>query len=246
LSHNAAAAILRRARGGLARYSGQGRHVVDIFDEVDEELRAERAKRLLQRYGGLIIAACVASVGAVAGWQGWQYWLARQDVAAAEAYLASLARLDASATPTEEQRKAALPGFEALAQSAPDGYRTLARLQAAALKADSGDLSGAQALWDQVAGDAATDPLLRDLASLIWATRLIDHGDPQLIEARLRPLAVPGNAWRSLAQEQLALLALRQDKPDTAREGFRKLAEDVTAPAGVRARARVVLERLGG
>lgn len=220
--------------------------MVDIFDEVDEELRAEKAKRLLRRYGGLIIAACVACVGGVAGWQGWQYWRARQDVAAAEAYLASLSRIETNASPTEEQRKAALPGFEALAQAAPDGYRTLARLQAAAIKADSGDLRGAQALWDQVAADTSADMLLRDLASLVWASRMIDHGDPQLIEARLRPLVAPGNAWRSLAREQLALLALRQDKTDAARDDFRKLADDVTAPAGVRARARVLLDRLGG
>ena len=38
-----------------------GDHVVDIFDEVDEELRAERAQQLLKRYGGVIIAAAPGS-----------------------------------------------------------------------------------------------------------------------------------------------------------------------------------------
>ena len=33
--------------------------MVDIFDEVDEELRADRAEALLKRYGGVIDGAAV-------------------------------------------------------------------------------------------------------------------------------------------------------------------------------------------
>ena len=53
--------------------------MVDIFDEVDEELRAERAQQLLKRYGGLIVAGRLLIVGAAAGWQGWRWYQARQD-----------------------------------------------------------------------------------------------------------------------------------------------------------------------
>jgi hypothetical protein len=79
----------------------------------------------------------------------------------------------------------------------------------------------------------------------MWATRQLDQGDPSLLEARLRPLAAPGGAWRALAKEQLALLALRQDKPDEAKAALKALAEDSTAPAGVRGRCRALLDRLG-
>lgn len=220
--------------------------MVDIFDEVEEELRADKAKRMLQRFGGLIIAACVVVVACVAGWQGWQYWRVRQDVAAGTAYLASLSRIEGVPIVSDDRRKEALTGFDALAQAAPDGYRTLARLQAAALRADSGDLAGAAALWDQVASDSAADKLLRDLASLLWSSRQLDTADSSLLEARLRPLAMPGGAWRALAREQLALLALRQQKTDDAKAELLRLAEDTTAPAGVRGRSRALLDRLGG
>jgi hypothetical protein len=136
--------------------------------------------------------------------------------------------------------------FDALTSTAPEGYRTLARLQSAALKARAGDLSGAAQLWDSVAGDSSADPLLRDLASLLWAQHQIDTGDPALLEARLRPLAAPDNAWKSLAQEQLAVLDLRQGKTDAAKDTLRKLAQDVTAPDGVRGRAAGMLAHLGG
>ncbi len=53
--------------------------MVDIFDEVEEDLRAERAQRLLKRYGGVIARGRDPMVGAAAGWQGWRWYQARQD-----------------------------------------------------------------------------------------------------------------------------------------------------------------------
>lgn len=220
--------------------------MVDIFDEVNEELRAERAKSLLMRYGGFILAACVLVVAGAGGWQGWRWWQSRKDAEAAAQYVAAMAQAESVPGAGAADRAVAAVGFEALAASAPDGYRTLARLRAAALKADAGDLAGAAIYWDQVAGDKSADPLLRDLASLLWAQRQIDTGDPGLLEARLKPLTAPGNPWRAMALEQLALLDLRQGKTDAAKESLRKLSQDVTAPSGVRGRSGALLAQLGG
>jgi hypothetical protein len=224
-----------------------GAHVVDIFDEVDEELRAERAQQLLKRYGGVIVAGALVIVGAAAGWQGWRWYEARQDQAAAAEYLVAMNLANATAAGTSEtSRTAAAAAFAGLTTTAPQGYATLARLREAGLKADAGDLPGALTLWDQVAGDSSADPILRDLASLLWAQHQIDTGDPALLTARLKALAMPANAWHSLAQEQLALLDLRQGKTDQAKAALRQLAQDVTAPSGVRGRASGLLTRLGG
>ena len=87
--------------------------------------------------------------------------------------------------------------------------------------------------------------MLRDLATLLWAQRQIDQGDPARLEARLKPLTDPDNAWRAFAKEQLGLLALRQGHTDEAQASFRILAQDVTAPTGVRNRATALLNRLG-
>jgi hypothetical protein len=217
--------------------------VVDIFDEVDEELRAERVQRLLKRYGGLIIAAAVAVVAGAGGLQAWRWWQAKQDLAAAQHYLIAMAMVDSAAGPANT--KAAITAFGALTRAAPDGYRTLARLQTAAQKAEAGDKAGAAALWNDVASDTAADPLLRDLASLLWCQHQIDSGDPGILAARLTTLAEPDNAWRPLAKEQLALLDMRQGKTDAARTTLRALLQDRTTPAGIRDRVAGLLERLG-
>jgi len=66
------------------------------------------------------------------------------------------------------------------------------------------------------------------------------------LRARLAPLALPTNAWHALAQEAAALLDLRQGQTDQAKAALKTLAQDTTAPSGVRGRANGLLARLGG
>ena len=80
----------------------------------------------------------------------------------------------------------------------------------------------------------------------MWVEHQIDSGDPALLQARLKTLAAPENAWHTLAEEQLALLDMRLGKPDDAKTILRRLAQDTTAPNGVRGRANILLSRLGG
>lgn len=221
--------------------------MVDIFDEVDEELRAERAQKLLKQYGGYIVAAALLVVGAAAGWQAWRWHEARVDAAAAAQYITAMNLADATVAGSgTANRTAAIGAFDKVVADAPDGYRAVARLRAAALQADAGDLPAALRLWDQVAADTSLDPLLRDLASLMWAERQIDTGDPSLLEARLKALATPDNPWHTLAEEQLALLDMRLGKTDAAKTTLHRLAQDTTAPDNLRARVATLLNRLGG
>jgi hypothetical protein len=219
--------------------------VVDIFDEVEEDLRAERAEKLLKKYAWLLIVAAVAVVGAAAGWQLWNRYRNQQDAAAAARYVAVQNALEQPAAQQGGAKPDQIAALDQLAASAPEGYRTLARLRAAGLKADAGDISGAVVLWNTVAADGSADRLLRDLASLLAAQRELDHGDPAQLEARLKPMAEPGNPWSTLAQEQLAMLDLRQGRVDDARKKLQVLSFDIDSPSGLRARASALLAGLG-
>lgn len=217
--------------------------VPDIFDEVSEDLRAERAQQMLKKYGGLLVAAALVVLAASGGWQGWRWYQGRETARLATLYLDALR--DAERPPGAE-RDAARPLLDQVIAQGDAGYRTLARLREAALKADSGDLAGALTLYNQVATDPGADPLLRDIATLHWATRQIDTGEPALLEARLAPLAAPDHPLRALAAEAQALLAIRQGRADDARTILKRLGQDVTAPDGVRGRANGLLAQLGG
>lgn len=214
----------------------------DIFDEIEEDLRAERAKAFLVRYGGTLIAAAVVAVLAVGGWEAWRWYDGKQVGKIADTYIAAMQTTLAEKGPA---RLAAATQFAHVAATGRSGYRALARLQEAALKADAGDLAGASALWNQVSGDSDADPLLRDVANLAWAVHHVDHGNAAEVQARLGPLAEPNSPFHPIAQETLAMLDLREGKTEAARVALGQLAQDLTAPPAVRRLAQGLLARIG-
>jgi hypothetical protein len=215
--------------------------VPDLIDEVEEDLRAERAKRLAQRFGGLALAAVLLLLAGVGGWQGWRWWEGRKAAAAAEAFLSAAQ----SAAAEGADLGAAAERFAAIAREAPSGYRTLARLRAAALLAETGQTEAALAAWEAVAADSGVEALYRDLATLLWGLHALDSADPARIAARLAPLAAPGAPWRASAREVLALAALRRNDAAEARRQFDALLADAATPQGVRERATRLLQGLG-
>ena len=219
--------------------------VTDIFDEVSEDLRADRARLLAKRYGWVLVLTAVLIVAGVGGWQAWRWNQIKQADAVATSFLNAMRDAGGPGQAMTPARTQAEADFLRLANSGPEGYRTLARLRAAALRADAGDLPGALTLWDQLAADTSADPLLRDLANLLWVQHQVDAGDPAAVLGRLAPLVAPGNPWRALALENQALLDIRTNEPGKARDILRQLAADAASPDGVRARANGLLARLG-
>ncbi len=225
---------------------GAGDRVVDIFDEVDEEIRGDQRRRVARRGAAAAAALAAVLLLAVGGWQLWRWRELQASRAVAGQFLAAMQQAD-GATPAarEADRAAAATSFAEIARTAPEGYRVLARLREAGLRVAGGDGAAARALWDQVAADPGASALLRDYASLLWAENQIDDGDPAAVQARLAPLLAPENAWRPLAEEAQALVQLRSGRDADGRATLRRLAGDISAPNGVRQRATVVLQALG-
>ena len=219
----------------------KGAPVPDIFDEVNEDLRAERARRLFQRYGFVLAIALVLVVAGVAGWQVWQ---SRQR-GAREAVAARFITAMQQSAATSPDRAQSATTFSDIATDGPTGYRALARLQEAADKSRAGDLPAALAIWNEISADEKTDPSLRRVADLLWVQHEIDTGEPALIEGRLQALVAPDQPWRPLALEARAWLKLRTGDNDGATTALREIIAMPNAPPGVRARANGLLTKLG-
>jgi len=215
--------------------------VPDIVDEIEQEMRAERTRRFVLRYGAVAAAAVLLVAGAAGGWYAWRSYELRGSARVADLFGEASRIADGPAA----GRAAAIPEFERVAREGGAGTRTLARLREAALKADTGDLPGASALWDRIAADSEADPVLRDFANLQWALHHVDTAEPAAVAARLKPLTDPTGAWHGLAEEAQAALDMRQGNKDAARDMLKRLTQDTTAPDGVRGRANGLLARLG-
>ena len=212
----------------------------DIFREVDEEIRKDRAKALWQRYGIYVYIVIGALILGTGGNQYWRYYQQSQRLEESAAYQA------AAAAAQDERTTEAINAFSALAADAGTGYAVIARLREAAARAEAGDLEGALAAWDALAADDGIEDAYRDLARLLAAMHLIDDGPTDAVRQRLAPLFAEGSPWRHSARELQAVLALREGRREEARELLQGLIDDAGTPSGGRARAEALLSALEG
>jgi hypothetical protein len=220
--------------------SAWANRVPDIFDEVDEDLRADKARAMLRRYGGVLVLAMLLTLAGVGVYHTWQ----QRQQAAAEA-IASKFIAAQKAAAAKPPAKNLSTQFADIAATAPDGYRTLARLQMAAAEWNSGQHDSAVAEWQAIADDSTAASLLRDLATLNSVRYQVDSGDPKILKAKLVPLVQGTTRWRPLAEELSALLDLRLGHTKEAREIMKQLMLDPQSPPGVRQIAQALLTTLG-
>jgi hypothetical protein len=214
--------------------------VSDIFSEVDEEVRRDRALKYWQRYGKYAIAAAVLVVAATGGFVAWRDWDRKQAMADGQRFVA------ATDLAAQGQAQPAATAFADIAKDGRAGYAALARLREAALKADAGDADGAAAAYRAIAADSSVSRDLRDAAAILGPMQVAGKADPAALERELAPLMVQGNPWRHAAWEIVAVAAARSGDSGKARELYTKIADDADAPAGMRARAAEMLAVLGG
>jgi len=211
--------------------------VGDLFREIDEELRQDRYERLWQAYGKYATGIGIALVVSVVGWKAWQHYTVSQHQAQSQQFS------DAGRLLQEGKKTEAAALFANLAERSSGGYRVLSRFHQAALRADSGDTEGAVSLYEVLAGDTGLDATLRQAAEIFVIMLRLDDpkSDGAAMQTRLEPLMKDDSAWRHAARELSGLLALRSGDGNAARGHFRKLADDLDAPQGMRARAVQVL-----
>jgi hypothetical protein len=204
--------------------------VSDIFREIDEELRRDNLLKLWSRYGRYLIALAVVVLliaGGIVAWRDHQLTERRAQSTRYAAAL-SLAR--------EGKEAEATKVFGAIAQEG-GGYGVLAALQEAGLLAKSGDRKGAAAVYDRIAGTGGLDPAFRDLAVLLSVMQAMPEADPQTTIDRLAPMTAAGNPWRPAALELTAAAHLKSGDRSGALGLYQGLADDLSAPQGLRARA---------
>ncbi|MDQ3124448.1 MAG: tetratricopeptide repeat protein, partial [Pseudomonadota bacterium] len=141
--------------------------MVDVFEQVEEELRSDRYKRLARTWlpvaGGVLLVALIA---ALAFW-GWDNWQTSKADKASVAYDRGLESLEANNP---------VGADAAFIQAAKDGngaYKVLALSQRAGIALAANRVPDAIALLDE-ASKASGDPLLSDPAALKAAWLAMD------------------------------------------------------------------------
>lgn len=211
--------------------------MVDIFQEVDEEVRRERLQKLWERYGIYAIAAAVVVVLAVAGWNGYQWWLNKQAAQSGAAF-------EAARQLSEQGKHAeAEAAFAKLATEGTASYRMLARMRIAA-EQGLADKAAAVKLYDAIAADASAGVAMQDLAAVRAALLLVDTATYDELRGRIEKIASSDRPFRHGARELLALSAWRSGNQAEARRWAEMIIADRETPSGVQKRTEMLLALL--
>ncbi len=205
----------------------------ELFNEVDEEVRREQLKRLWDKYSIYIVAIALLIIAGVGGWRGYQYLEAKKAAEAGAAF-------DRAVELSEQNKHAeAEAAFADLAAKGPSGYRTLARLRAAAEVA-ARDKPAAAKMFDEIAADTSVAAAERDLARIRAAQLVLETTSyPDMLQ-RLEPAAGKDGAFRHSARELLALSAWRANDANATRQWLDMIANDGETPPGLRSRAEAL------
>ncbi len=199
--------------------------MTDIFQEVDEEVRRDKAAEFWKKYQNLIIGGAVLIVLAAGGFRFWRYEQERAAQAAGDQFQAAIAALDAG------KSNEAFGALGKLGADGPGGYRLLAQMTEAGGKA-AADPAATIAAFQAIAGNSAVDPLFRDAAKLRAA--LIEIGQPSgeaAGTAALTSLASAQSPYARLARLTLGALAVqRGDWDDAGKQLDAVLADPEASP----------------
>jgi len=209
--------------------------VSDIFQEVDEEVRREQLKKLWERYGSYLIAACIAVVIGVGAWRGYEWWQAKQAAQSGAAFEQAVTLAESG------KHQEAAAAFAKLASDGTPGYRVLARLRQAAELAAT-DRKSAVADYDAIATDNRVGQVVQDLAAVRGSFLLVDSAPYSEILQRLEPLTAPDRAFRHSAREILALSAWKAGDMAAAHRWTEMIMSDPQTPPGPRSRAEMLSE----
>lgn len=213
--------------------------MADIFREIDEEVRRDKAAALWKKYGNLLIGLAVAAVVAVAAWQVWLY---REQ----QASQAVGARLEEALRASRDNRSAEAESILLeLSANAPAGYRQIARFRLAAETGKRDPAAGATA-FDALANDSSLDQLYRDLARLRAGMLRVDLAPYAEIRTALEPLATPQGVWRHSAREFLGIAALKANLFEDAGRWFDAIVIDPQSPQVLRQRTDLYLALVRG
>ena len=206
--------------------------MTDIFQEVEESLREERAKSLWSRSWPWLLGVFVIAVAAVGGWEAWKWRQADVASKASEQYLVALDHASKGET------DAALAELDKLIESGPDGYKALAFNVRSALLLDKNDLEGARKSLEQAAL-TGPDEELRALAKLRAAYLSADSAPLDQLKLQLAGVSDREDTIGFAARELIAAKAFAVGQTEEARRIYDVLALAPEAPESIRQRAEI-------
>ncbi len=205
--------------------------MADIFNEIEEDIRQDRAKVAWQKYGKYVIGLAILIIAITAGNTGWVEYKKSVLINQSDRFVAAIAKIDAN------DDVAAADLFAKLSEDGGVGYSMLSRFNMASLKIKSGDIDGAILIYQLLSNDNSIDKIYRDLAVILSVVNQIDDGNNKDLLTSLSPQLQEDAPWRFSAYELASIITAKMGDIEQARQYLTLITDNFAAPQAIRARA---------
>ena len=211
--------------------------MADLFQEIDDELRQDKASRLWRVYGKYVVAVAIVIIISVGGYKFWQQKQLDDGEKASIAYETALARSASG------DYKGAIDQLNEEEIGTVAGYAALSQMQKANLAMKINDFEALITL-KEIAEHDNYPQSVKEWASFRYAAVRVEKQIDSNASADLDSLIATDSPWRFLAKEIKAIKEIETGNKSGAKAIFSELADDENAPERLRLRAAEFLKIL--
>ena len=212
--------------------------LTDAFiQEVDEDVKNDNLKVLWNRYGLLIIAFVVLAVSAAISFDQIKNWKIAQNQRHTEEYMAA-AQLQA------ENPDNTIAALQQVSQKNQGIFSDFARLQIANVLLNQDKTNEATAALESIVNDKQVNSEVQHIALVKLATYKLDTMDRASFEKLVQPLITENTSWAPIAQDLLAMSAIKNGDITTARTIYENILKIEDLPENFKVKVQDMLSSI--
>lgn len=208
-----------------------------FIQEVDEDVKNDNLKALWNRYGLLIVAIVAIAVTAAVSFDKIREWRAVQNQRNTESYMAA-SQLN------KENPEQTLAALQQISQNNQGIFSDFARLQIANILLEQEKTEEGLAALENILQDNQVNSEVKNVALVKLATYRLDTMDREQFENLLKPLLEGESSWKPMAQDLLAMSAIKSGDIETAKTIYEQVLKVKDLPESFRIKVQDMLSSI--
>lgn len=207
-----------------------------FIQEVDEDVKNDNLQVLWNRYGVFVILFVVLAVTATVSVDQIRNWKIAQNQRVTENYMV--------AAQSRDNQADTLSALQKVSKAGHGIFSDFARLQIANVLLSQEKIEEAIEALTNLANDKQTNTEVKNIAIIKIATYKVDTVSKEEMETLLKPVLDDGNSWKPLAQDLLAMSAVKNGDIEAAKSIYESMLKIKDLPENFRAKIQDMLTSL--
>ena len=207
-----------------------------IFDEVDEDLRNEKFRKFINKYGGVMLAGLIVIISLVVSYEKIIAWKVSKAENRTVRYVQAV-------NPSDKYENSIIE-LENIINTEKGIYRDIAQLRIANILIENNQLEKGIGVLEKIYSDQSIDTKIREIATIKLATYKSESSSFAEMEALLSQIITKNGAWAPIAKEILAMSAVFNKDINKAKSLYQDLLTNSEISDEAKSRINDVLASL--